>query len=150
VIFDNVQALLLGDMREEEPWQQTLPWVRDLTHRCIGQLWVHHTGHVKTHAYGTKTREWQLDTVMLGEKAENEDADIAFTLTFTKARERSPDNRNDFAKVVITLADDEWRVSGAPLALTSRGRVSPLAVKFHEALLDAIARPGEPDGHGPG
>jgi RecA-family ATPase len=39
VIFDNVQALLSGDMKDEEPWQQTLPWIRDLTRRGIGQIW---------------------------------------------------------------------------------------------------------------
>jgi hypothetical protein len=68
VIFDNVQALLSGDMREEAPWQQTLPWVRDLTRRDIGQIWAHHTGHDESHGYGTKTREWQLDTVALMEE----------------------------------------------------------------------------------
>jgi hypothetical protein len=40
LILDNVQALLSGDMKEEEPWQQTLPWIRDLTRRGIGQIWA--------------------------------------------------------------------------------------------------------------
>ena len=43
IIFDNIQALLSGDMKEEEPWQRTLPWVRvrGLTRRKIGQIWMH-------------------------------------------------------------------------------------------------------------
>jgi hypothetical protein len=35
-------------MKDEEPWQDTLPWIRSLTNRSIGQLWVHHTGHEET------------------------------------------------------------------------------------------------------
>ena len=108
VIFDNIQALLGGDMKDEEPWQQTLPWVRSLTRRNIGQIWAHHTGHDQTHGYGTKTREWQLDTVALMERVEDPEADIAFKLTFTKARERAPNNRADFEPTVITLTHDTW------------------------------------------
>ena len=33
-----VQALLAGDMKEEVPWRQTLPWVWDLTRREIAQV----------------------------------------------------------------------------------------------------------------
>jgi hypothetical protein len=36
IIFDNIQALLLGDMKDEEPWQQTLPWIRD---RAMRESW---------------------------------------------------------------------------------------------------------------
>jgi RecA-family ATPase len=56
VIFDNIQALLSGDMKDEEPWQNTLPWVRDLTRRSIGQIWAHHTGHDTSHGYGKNPR----------------------------------------------------------------------------------------------
>ena len=31
IIFDNVQALLAGNMKEEEQWAAILPWVRSLT-----------------------------------------------------------------------------------------------------------------------
>ena len=141
VFFDNVQSLIPGDMKEEEPWQQTLPWIRDLTRRSIGQLWIHHTGHDTTRSYGTKTREWQLDTVILLEATERPDADIAFVLKFTKARERAPDNRGNFDKVTITLANDQWAVEGgSPRA----GKPpSPVGKKFHAALLDALATSGE-------
>jgi hypothetical protein len=138
VIFDNVQALLSGDMREEEPWQQTLPWIRNLTRRNIGQIWAHHTGHDESHGYGTKTREWQLDTVALMEDVDRPDADIAFNLKFTKARERNPDNRVDFDPAVITLADDRWKSErGAHLRTKREAKDRAL-----ELLQDAIAREG--------
>jgi len=64
IIFDNIMSLIAGDMKDEEPWQQTLPWVRWLTRQAVGQIWIHHTGHDETRSYGTKTREWQMDTVI--------------------------------------------------------------------------------------
>jgi hypothetical protein len=137
VIFDNVQALLVGDMKDEESWQQVLPWIRDLTRREIGQLWVHHTGHNEAHGYGTKTREWQLDTVMLMERIERPGADIAFSLSFSKARERSPENRADFEPAVITLADDAW-TSERSTAPTKKARDRVL-----ELLADTIERYGQ-------
>jgi hypothetical protein len=139
IIFDNVQSLLPGDMKDEEPWQQTLPWIRDLTRRSIGQLWIHHTGHDTTRPYGTKTREWQLDTVMLMQAIERAVADIAFTLKFAKARERAPHNRADFDAATITLAGDRWEAEGAA---KPRGKPSPVGQKFHSALLDAVAYDG--------
>jgi hypothetical protein len=138
VIFDNIQALLTGDMKDEEPWQQTLPWIRDLTRRSIGQIWAHHTGHDETHGYGTKTREWQLDTVMLLERVERPECDIAFRLAFHKARERSLENRSDFEATVITLTDDTWaseRGEHVRTIRTARDRML-------ELLQEAINREG--------
>jgi hypothetical protein len=138
VIFDNVQALLSGDMKEEVPWQQILPWVRDLTRRNIGQIWAHHTGHDESHGYGTKTREWQLDTVILMERIERPEADVAFSVKFTKARERSPDNRSDFEPVVITLINDEWSSKSGEHVRTKQAAKD----RALELLQDAIVREG--------
>lgn len=141
IVFDSVMSLIAGDMKDEEPWQQTLPWIKRLTGRSIGQIWVHHTGHNESYSYGTKTREWQLDTVVLLESADRPGADIAFTLKFTKARERAPHNRGDFEPAVVTLKGDHWlsdRVS-APKALKSP---SPKAKAFHDALIDALGAGG--------
>lgn len=74
----------------------------------IGQIWVHHTGHDETHSYGDKSREWQLDTVILLEQIERPGADIGFRLKFTKCRQRTPDNRADFEPAIVTLANDKW------------------------------------------
>lgn len=138
IIMDNVQSLLSGDMKDEEPWQNTLPWVRDLTRRSIGQIWAHHTGHDESHGYGSKTREWQLDTVCLMEAIERPEADIAFAIKFTKARERSPDNRTDFDPAVIVLANDEW-ASERSRATTRKGTAKDRAL---DLLSDALARHG--------
>jgi hypothetical protein len=142
VIFDNIQSLLVGDMKEELPWQETLPWIRQLTSRRIGQLWVHHTGHDETHSYGTKTREWQLDTVIILDRDTQNEADIAFTLRFPKARQRTPQNRADFIDAKITLSDDVW-ISNGPAPKPDRGRSGTQGDYALSLLHDAIAKAGE-------
>jgi hypothetical protein len=139
IVFDNIQALLLGDMKDELPWQETLPWVRDLTRRNIGQIWVHHTGHDETHSYGTKTREWQLDTVILLERVEIPDTDIAFRLSFIKSRERTPENRRDYEPVLVTLAADQWTFERNGHIPSIRRTPQSRAL---ELLKDAVAREG--------
>lgn len=140
IILDNIQSLLVGDMRDEIAWQQILPWVRNLTRRNTGQFWAHHTGHDESHGYGTKTREWQLDTVILMETIEQPEADIAFSITFTIARERSPDNRSDFEPVVITLTTDEW--SSKPVELVQTKRTVAAKDRALALLKEAITREG--------
>jgi hypothetical protein len=124
IIFDNIQAPLVGNMRDEEQWAEALPLVRDLTRRHIGQIWFHHTGHDETRSYGSKAREWQMDTVGLLKRVEDSDTeDLTFTLEFTKARERTRDNREDFDPITTSLIGDKWtaaavspasKVGGAP------------------------------------
>jgi hypothetical protein len=145
IVFDNVMSLLSGDMKDEESWQQTIPWVKALTKRSIGQLWIHHTGHNETHSYGTKTREWMLDTVVLLERLEQPGTDIAFTLTFTKSRERAPHNRADFDPATITLANDRWLSDAAPDKTTkaAKVRLPPAAQNALAALRKAIEASGE-------
>jgi hypothetical protein len=139
IVFDNVQALLAGDMKEELPWKNVLGWVRDLTRRKIAQIWIHHTGHDTTRSYGTKTREWQMDVVALLEADERSGADLAFALKFTKARERTPGNRGDFEPMIITLTGDRWasEAGGA-----TGGKKRPHRDRALELLRDAIAREG--------
>lgn len=150
IFFDNIQALLAGNMVDEDAWQLLLPWLKTLTARNIGQLWVHHTGHDESRGYGTSTREWQLDSVGLMERVERPNADIAFGLKFTKARERAPHNRADFEPMIITLAKDRWDFESADADSPARPAKppkpktpSPLGVKFHSALTDAAAAAGE-------
>ena len=110
-----------------------------MTHQKIGQIWVHHTGHNETHGYGTSTREWQLDTVILLERVERQDDALAFTLRFKKGRERTPDNWTEFEDATVTLADDEWSsVKGK-----SAGRQKTATDLALDVLNDEIAR-----GHG--
>jgi AAA domain len=135
-IFDNIMALTTGDMKDEESWQQTLPLVSQLTAQEVGQIWVHHTGYNKDHGYGTSTREWRMDTVMLFAEQQRPDTDVSFSLKFTKARERTPETRRDFDEISIALLNDEWTCSTAP---GKRKEPSPLGKKFLDALQNAFA-----------
>jgi hypothetical protein len=133
--FDNIMSLIGGDQKEEEGWAKTMPWVRNLTQRRIGQIWTHHTGHDETRSYGTSTRQWQMDTVVHMEKVERADTDVSFELTFRKARERTPATRADFEHVRIALINDQWISEGA--SASTKQPVRPLARKFFDALRDA-------------
>jgi hypothetical protein len=108
IIFDNIQSLTGGEMKEEDSWRLMQPWVRSLTRLSIGQMWFHHTGHDEGKGYGTNTREWQMDVVALMERVEDATADLAFSLKFTKARERRRENREQFEPIVLKLKDGAW------------------------------------------
>jgi hypothetical protein len=142
VFFDNIQALLVGDMKDEESWAQALPWVKDMTRRHIGQMWAHHTGHDETRSYGTKTREWHLDLVAIMRPVPQSTADLAFDLSFTKARRRTPANRSDFEPVSIALVGDQWTSDGVAAATAKAPTGKDRA--FLDVLTDAIAIHGEP------
>jgi hypothetical protein len=64
-------------------------------------------------------------------KVERTDTDVAFTLSFLKARERTPSNREDFVEVDITLINDQWI---ADTVISRKKEASPLARKLLEAL----------------
>src|SRR5215203_4362438 len=67
-----------------------------------------HTGHDETKSYGSKTREWQMDTVIHLQPVKRDDTDISFSLEFRKARERAPQDRSDFADLHVALVDGRW------------------------------------------
>ena len=123
IVFDNLQALTAGGLVGSESWKATLPWVQDLCSRKIAQLWVHHTGHDQSHAYGDASRSWGMDTVIKLDPIEHANTDIAFALKFEKARNRMPDNRTDFETVQIQLADDHWETSGGRKPSTGRAEL---------------------------
>ena len=62
---------------------------------------------------------------------------MAFTLSFPKARERTPDNRDDFAEIDIALVDDQWT---GDTVISRKKEAPPLARKFLEALEAAIRK----------
>ena len=135
IIFDNVSCLLAGNMKETEQWAATMLWVKSLTRRSIGQIWLHHTNE-DGKTYGDKTREWQMDTVAVMTAIERPDTDVSFQLSFSKAREREPANRAAFADIKVALVNDQWETE-----LTERrakGKPpSPLGKKFFDALVNA-------------
>ena len=138
LILDNVMALTIGNMKEEDDWKPVIPWMQTLTKRRIGVLWINHTGLDKTRAYGTNTREWQLDTVMVAEKINDPDADIAMKLSFTKSHQGKPEDKADFADVVLRLKDDSW--SSEVAALERKQKQEDYAL---DLLRKAIAEAGE-------
>jgi hypothetical protein len=129
-IFDNIMSLISGNHSEEEAWSETMPWIRDLTRRAIGQMWVHHTGHDTSRQYGTKLREWEMDTYMQLDKTEDENTDVSFTLSFRKARDRTPENRSQFAVTDIQLLFNKWEYQAG----IKKEKLSPVGDKFFKAL----------------
>jgi hypothetical protein len=131
IVFDNLQALVTGSLREEDAFAAVLTWAKTLTGRSIGQIWVHHTGIDESRGYGDKSKEWQFDTVLLLKRV-GEDGEVLFDLEFKKARERTPDNRADYAPIRVELVDDRWESSteqGTPV-----GKRKPLVPSYQSAL----------------
>jgi hypothetical protein len=138
IFFDNVMALILGDMRDEDAWRDTMPLIMQLTARRVGQLWFHHTGHDASRSYGTKTREWKMDTVLHGTEVKRPDTDVSFQLEFRKARSRRPETRHEFQPVDVALVDDKW-IGSHEAKKTKRGPISPVTEKFFRALENVFA-----------
>lgn len=107
IIFDNLQALCEGIMKEEEGWKEMVPYMLSLTKRRIGQLWIHHTGHDKTRGYGTKTREWKMDTVIVGTAVTKDHVNTVLNFD-TKATYRNDKNYLDFQNVQVELVNGVW------------------------------------------
>jgi hypothetical protein len=115
VLLDNVMSLIAGVMKEEEPWQQTLPLVLGITALGKAQIWLDHTGHNSDRQYGTSTKGWFFDAigVMLrpqdGKIGERETCfELSFDPPTGKARNRDPDRWADFAPHRIRLTTDGW------------------------------------------
>jgi hypothetical protein len=162
VVLDNVMSLIAGVMKEEEPWQQTLPLVLGITALGKAQIWLDHTGWNSDRQYGTSTKGWFFDAIGVllrpPEDATAGERESCFDLSFDppsgKARNRDPDRWTDFAPHRIRLNDDNgW--SSEPIERQARGRargsgsgnVQPGVRLFHDALMDALAvastSPGE-------
>ncbi|MCV0387405.1 MAG: AAA family ATPase [Nitrobacter sp.] len=137
IIFDNIMALTVGDMKDPDAWQKALPLVQELTRRSIGQIWIHHTGHDETRSYGDKSREWMMDTVVHLEAVKRPDTDVSFSLQFRKARERTPSNRSDFQDVKAALVNDAWEHDA--VTATRKDHIRPALQKAYDALLNVLA-----------
>jgi hypothetical protein len=133
--FDNIMSLISGDMKDEEGWRQTLPWQHTLTKRNIGQIWIHHTGHDESRAYGTKTREWQMDTCIFLESAPCHDTDVSLSSPSTRRESARPPPRQTsrISPSHSSMTPGPTPARGVP---PPRKKPSPLAAKFLEALLN--------------
>jgi AAA domain len=108
IVFDNMQALCSGNMKDEEGWRPLKGYARKLATLGIGQLWIHHTGLNTARAYGTSTREWGMQTVIVAERIGPQDGGPCFALNFTKATDREPTNASDFMPCIVELKDGKW------------------------------------------
>ena len=141
ILFDNIAALTLGDMRDEESWRGVEPWMQSLTKRRIGQIWLHHTGHDGGRSYGSKVREWKMDCVLLGERIEEQGADVAMRCTFKKARTRTPSNRADFEPFDLRLMDGQWTAIPVSKPAKSEPKGTRVALDTLREAIDASGKP---------
>jgi len=111
VVFDSIMCLLTGSMAEEESWEPVKAMARKISKKRIAQIWLHHTGHDTSKAFGTKTREWEMDTVVsLTKDAQN---DEHILMEFKKARLRTPKTREQFEPLKIACNDGGWTIIGS-------------------------------------
>jgi hypothetical protein len=106
IIFDSIMCLLIGPLSEEETWGPMKAFIRQLSSRRIAQVWLHHTGHDASRGFGTKTKEWEMDTVAMLSK--QGDGDGPLTLDFSKARLRTPKTAHLFKPQSIQRGEDGW------------------------------------------
>jgi len=142
VVLDNVMALIIGDMKDEIPWSETLALVSALSTRGIAQIWLDHSGHNTARQYGSSTKAWRFDAVGVMTPIEGESgvgSSVAFKLSFEppgKARRRTPDNWEEFKTATIRLEDDQWT---SDTAKPPPQKISPRNRLYHSALRDALA-----------
>jgi hypothetical protein len=120
IFLDNVQALLEGDMKDEVPWNATVPLVLELTRRQISQIWGDHTGHDTSHQYGSSVKKRAFDTVLMAKQATLEDSDLALAISFDKTRNRTPENKRDYEHCIVRLHNGEWTTNGVSPDATGR------------------------------
>jgi hypothetical protein len=148
IILDNVQALIAGVQKEEETWVPVLPLVQWLTKQRVGQLWIDHTNKTGAH-YGTSTKSWRFDAAGLMaplDDAERNPHEVAFLLSFEKARRRTPDNWDEFSPHIIRLREDIWTSEPAEKRNTGGngvGKVPPSRTSRYDALVSAVGKAGQ-------
>ena len=138
IIFDSIMCLLSGVMSEEESWAPVKHLVRRLTARRVAQIWLHHTGHDGAKSFGTKTREWEMDTVV--RLSFTDEARTEVMMDFRKARLRTPANAREFEPKMITLDEDGWMSSPASAAPSPGSKRSEESQRVRKALLETYDR----------
>ncbi len=140
IFFDSIMCLLAGNMSEEESWEPVKMLARQITSRRICQIWLHHTGHKTSQSYGTKTREWEQDNVVMLSKVGGEDGapemSATFNLEFSKARNKSPANHRQFAPKIVRYTESGF-VSEDGLA--SKAKATSEVEVIRRAFLDAYS-----------
>jgi AAA domain-containing protein len=134
IVFDSIMCLLEGTMSEEESWAPIKAEIRKISGWRIAQIWLHHTGHDNSKGFGTKTREWEMDTVIALTSSGDDDGSIL--MEFKKARLRKPETRDQFESKKLLCGRDGWEiVGGGTKGATARG-VSKLE-RLRRAFVEA-------------
>jgi hypothetical protein len=137
IVFDSIMCLLAGSMSEEESWAPVKALVRKISGRRVAQIWLHHTGHDNSKGFGTKTREWEMDTVVSLTK--DRDDDETLVMEFKKARLRTPETREQFETRKIACGPDGWIMVGGAVPKSRDGRSQEI-VNVRHAVVDAYNR----------
>ena len=120
IVFDSIMCLLEGTMSEEESWAPIKAEIRKISGWRIAQIWLHHTGHDNSKGFGTKTREWEMDTVIALTSSGDDDGSIL--MEFKKARLRKPETRDQFESKKLLCGRDGWEIVGeAPKQKKGKG-----------------------------
>jgi AAA domain len=144
IFFDSIMCLVDGDLTDPDHWVPINELLGLISAKHIGQVWLHHTGHDATRGFGTKTREWKMDIVMMLTKVENGadvSSDTTFNLEFKKARLRNGKNFKEFMPLTVTHTDEGFSCTqGLSRTKGSRG-VDVLQTQFkraYEKVVDGI------------
>ena len=133
IFADSIMCLLAGTMSEEESWAPVKLLMRKISSRRIGQVWLHHTGHDTSKGFGTKTREWEMDTVVSLTEAES-----AVSMEFKKKRLWTPKTADQFKPLTIVRGENGWTSIGEASATKKSARSDVELIE--RALLDAYDR----------
>jgi hypothetical protein len=145
IVFDSIMCLTVGSMSDEEGWAPIKALVRKLSARRIAQFWLHHTGHDATKGFGTKTREWEMDTVVSLTRADKDDTDSAIKLEFKKARLKTPTTAAEFEPKQIKRSESDWTCEAATGGATGKGEQNQVSivktqfVRAYDFLADGVA-----------
>jgi hypothetical protein len=148
IVFDSIMCLTAGELGDEKAWLIIKPLIRKITSRRIAQIWLHHTGHNKDQSFGTKTREWEMDTVIILNKPDDDVEAGCIELRFNKARLRMRHDDPDFANIRIARREDGWRRMGEATSKpgkvsNDRTQISRFFLEVYDYLADDVtASPG--------
>jgi hypothetical protein len=146
IFFDAIMSLLGGSMSEEESWAPVKGFCRQISNRRIAQVWLHHTGHDGSRGFGTKTREWEMDAVIMLTRLKDENGrpdeepGAAFKLEFTKSRMSTPRNYKQFAPRIVRCLAQGFVTDTSPVKSETDIRRPNEAVTIRRAFEQTYER----------
>ena len=149
IIFDAIMCLLSGTMGEEESWASIKLLIRKISSRRIAQIWLHHTGHDPSKGFGTKTREWEMDTVVSLTTAESGQS---ICMDFKKARLRTPQTADQFKPLMIARNETGWTATEVEVAKAKGSRRKEVdslrldVLATYDRLAEGVPTSPGPDG----